>query len=80
MAIIANYDQPITKHAVNNPNPNLSAGLEINTSGHTFQVFLGNYYFITPSRNNYFNQNNPTGYHSLGNFLIGFNITRLWNF
>jgi hypothetical protein len=76
MAIIFNYDQPITKHPSNNPAPNLAAGLEINTSAHCFQFFMGNYYYITPSRNNYFNQNS----YKDGQFLIGFNITRLWNY
>lgn len=76
MAIIFNYDQPITTHPSNNPAPNLAAGMEINTSAHCFQFFMGNYYFITPSRNNYFNQNN----YKDGQFLIGFNITRLWNY
>jgi len=78
--LLLNYDQPITKHRVNNPAPNLSAGLEINTSSHTFQVIVGNYRYITPSRNNYYNTNDPTGYRGLSSFLIGFNLTRLWNF
>jgi Membrane bound beta barrel domain (DUF5777) len=77
MAVIANYDQPLTKHKSNNPNPNISFGVEMATSSHTFQIFAGNYYFITPQRNNVFNQNNPELF---SNYLIGFNITRLWNF
>jgi len=76
MGIIFNYDQPITKHPTNNPAPNLALGLEFNTSAHAFQFFVGNYSYITPSRNNYFNQND----YSKGEFLIGFNITRLWNY
>lgn len=76
MAIIANYDQPITEHLSNNPNPNISFGLEMTTSSHAFQIFAGNYYSITPQRNNVFNQNNFGD----GEILIGFNITRLWNF
>jgi hypothetical protein len=74
--LLLNYDQPITKHYTNNPYPNLSAGLEINTSSHTFQVIVGNYRFITPSRNNYYNQND----YKSNQFLVGFNLTRLWNF
>ena len=77
MAIIVNYDQPITKHNTNNPAPNISFGLELTTSSHAFQFFLGNYGAITPQRNNYFNQNDP---HFIGQYLIGFNITRLWNY
>jgi hypothetical protein len=75
-AIIANYDQPLTQHPMNNPHPNISLGLEMSTSGHTFQVFAGNYASILPQNNNMFNQNDFTK----GQFLIGFNITRLWNF
>ena len=74
--ILLNYDQPITKHYTNNPYPNLSAGLEINTSSHTFQIIVGNYQYITPSNNNYFNKNDFKS----NQFLIGFNLTRVWNF
>jgi hypothetical protein len=76
MAVLVNYDQPITKHHANNPNPNISFGLELSTSAHAFQFFLGNYSAITPQRNNYFNRND----YKKGQFLIGFNITRLWNY
>jgi hypothetical protein len=76
MGIIVNYDQPITKHRSNNPSPNISFGLEVTTSAHAFQFFLGNYSFITPQRNNYYNHNNFKD----GQFLIGFNITRMWNY
>lgn len=75
-AIIVNYDQPLTQHPMNNPHPNLSAGLEMQTSGHTFQVFAGNYSYTLPQDNNLLNQNDFTK----GQFVIGFNISRLWNF
>ena len=84
---IINYDQPITKHSTNNPNPNLSFGVEFNTSSHSFQLFLGNYFYLNQQRNNLFNKNSPFGYTDAagtkvkgGKFLIGFNITRLWNY
>lgn len=73
-AFIANYDQPITKHRTNNPDPNISLGVELATPLHAFQVFVGNYQKIVPQYSNVFNQNN---YQQIGNFLIGFNITRL---
>jgi hypothetical protein len=76
MAILANYDQPLTQHPTNNPHPNISAGIEVNTSSHDFQVIFGNYYYIVPQYNNFFNQNDYTK----GQFSIGFNISRLWNF
>jgi hypothetical protein len=86
-SLMVNYDQPITKHATHNPNPNLSFGFEFNTSNHSFQLFAGNYSLLNQQRNNLFNANSPFGYTNGegkkvggGNFLIGFNITRLWNY
>ena len=100
-SIMVNYDQPITKHIQNNPNPNLSFGLEFNTSSHSFQLFVTNYYYLNPQINNLYNRNapfdktqeyltkntTPGGDPVLnqrkvegGKFLIGFNITRLWNY
>lgn len=75
-SIIVGYDQPLTQHTTNNPDPNICFGFETNTSSHAFQVFAGNYYGIVPQSNNMFNQND----YRKGNFVIGFNITRLWNF
>ncbi|MDB5275946.1 MAG: hypothetical protein JWR61_901 [Ferruginibacter sp.] len=86
-SVMVNYDQPLTKHATNNPNPNLSFGVEFNTSNHSFQLFMGNYSLLNPQRNNLYNTNSPFGYTDVagkkvsgGKFLIGFNITRLWNY
>ena len=86
-SVIINYDQPITKHATNNPNPNLSFGVEFNTSSHSFQLFMGNYFLLSQQRNNLYNNNSPFNYTDAagkkvegGKFLIGFNITRLWNY
>jgi hypothetical protein len=75
-AVIAGYDQPLTHHLTNNPHPNICFGFETTTSSHAFQVFFGNYYGIVPQSNNMFNQNDYTK----GQFLLGFNITHLWNF
>ncbi|MEO7983923.1 MAG: DUF5777 family beta-barrel protein [Bacteroidota bacterium] len=87
-SLMLNYDQPLTKHPENNPNPNLSFGVEFNTSSHSFQMFLGNYSLLNQQRNALFNNNSPFAYTdkasgkkvSGGKFLIGFNITRLWNY
>lgn len=75
-AIIAGYDQPLTQHLTKNPHPNICFGIEATTSAHAFQVFAGNYSGIVPQSNNMFNQNDYTK----GQYVIGFNITRLWNF
>ena len=87
-SLLFNYDQPLTRHATNNPNPNLSLGLEFNTSNHSFQLFVTNYSLLSPQRNNLYNTNSPFDYTNSvtgqkvhgGQFLIGFNITRLWNY
>lgn len=75
-AVIVGYDQPLTQHTTNNPHPNICFGFETTTSSHAFQVFFGNYFGIVPQSNNVFNKNDFRD----GQFLIGFNITRLWNF
>ena len=87
-SLLVNYDQPITTHTKNNPNPNFSLGLEFNTSSHSFQLFFTNYYFLVPQINNLFNTNDPLNHNTKADgsspwspeFLIGFNITRLWNY
>jgi hypothetical protein len=76
MAFVVNYDQPITEHVTNNPHPNICFGLEMTTSNHAFQIFAGNSNSIIPQNTNMYTQNDFTK----GQYLIGFNITRLWNF
>lgn len=71
ISIITSYDFPLTNHDVNDPDPSLAFGLEMVSSSHAFQIFLGNYKGIVPQINNVKNLNSD--------FLIGFNITRLWN-
>jgi hypothetical protein len=86
-ALMFGYDQPITQHFTDNPNPNLSFGFEFSTSGHSFQLFFTNYSFLLPQINNMYNQNAPFDYTDVtnkkvngGKFLMGFNITRLWSY
>lgn len=75
-AVTVGYDQPLTQHVTNNPHPNIAFGFETTTSSHAFQVFFGNFYSILPEANNMLNQNDYTK----SQYVIGFNITRLWNF
>jgi len=76
MAILVNYDQPLTQNYTNNPHPNLAFGLEITTSSHCFQIIAGNCQYILPQDNALYNQNDL----SKGQYLLGFNMTKLWNF
>ena len=75
-AILADYSQPITQMSNYNPNPGLSLGFEFGTSGHAFQLFISNYAGIVPQENYMYNQNDFFD----GDILIGFNITRIYNF
>ena len=72
-AILLDYSQPIDQ---NSDNPGLAVGIEMSTSAHAFQVFVGNYNGIVPQKNYMLNPNKL----SEKQFLIGFNINRLWNF
>ncbi|MDH5366443.1 MAG: DUF5777 family beta-barrel protein [Cyclobacteriaceae bacterium] len=87
LSLIVGYDQQLTKHKTVDAltlesypeidiKPNISFGLEIATSAHAFQVFAGSFRSINPQHNMLFNTND----FGAGDILIGFNITRLWNF
>lgn len=79
-SVIADYSQPLTKFYEYNPHPGLSLGVEFGTSAHTFQIFVTNYWGILPQENFMFN-NKATGLEGeSGQYLIGFNITRNYNF
>jgi hypothetical protein len=75
-SILIDYSQPLTKFYQQNPNPGFSFGVEFGTSGHTFQIFAANYHGIVPQYNYVYNHNN----FFKGDILIGFNITRNYNF
>lgn len=75
-AIIFDYSQPLTQFKQNNPHPGISIGTEFSTSAHAFQIFLTNYSGIVPQQNYMKNSND----FFKSDFLIGFNITRNYNF
>ena len=61
-----------------NPLPGFSLGMEFVTSSHAFQVYLSSLNGITPQVNYFKNQNRfLDGFDSI---LLGFTITRLYNF
>lgn len=74
-AIIFDYSQPITDFE-SDPKPGVSLGAEFATSGHTFQIFVSNYSGIVQQQNYMMNQNDFFD----GDILLGFNITRRYNF
>lgn len=77
-SILVNYVHQLTNH--DDPEFNLQPGLaiawEISTSSHAFQIFVTNFQGILQQENIAYNQFEFTK----GDILIGFNITRLWNF
>lgn len=80
-SILVDYSHPFTNHSNSevlnaNPEPGLSIGVEFATLGHAFQLIISNYNGIIPQKNYVFNQNNFFD----GDFLIGFNITRIYKF
>ncbi|MGV6845034.1 MAG: DUF5777 family beta-barrel protein [Lutibacter sp.] len=75
-AFIADISQPVTKFYTGNPHPGISLGFEFATSGHVFQLFATNYNGIVQQKNYMFNNNDFFN----GDFMIGFNITRKYNF
>lgn len=81
IGIVFEYDMPLTKQdtSVIKVKPNLGIGIEASTSAHVFQVFFGTYENIINQHNVLYNRNDFAK-DKLKGMLIGFNITRLWNF
>lgn len=85
-AILVDISLPFTHHLfpddadrpINgfDPEPGYGLGLEFRTSSHAFQLTFSNYQGIVPQTNYMYN----TYDFFYGDFLIGFNITRLYNF
>jgi len=76
MSIIVNYSQPLTNFNQDKTDPEFSLGADFGTLGHAFQIFATNYHGIVPQYNYSYNHKGFWG----GEFLIGFNITKNYNF
>jgi hypothetical protein len=59
---------------------NLSLGVEISTSTHAFQIFVATAQGILPQENMMWNNLTGNKKLSTSHLMLGFNITRLWNF
>jgi hypothetical protein len=86
-SIIAAFDLPVRIEKIreypkpeNLSKPNLSLGVEISTSTHTFQIFIATAQGILPQENMMWNNLTGSSKLSTAQLLLGFNITRLWNF
>ncbi len=78
-SLMVTYVQQLTKYPVNKNftlKPGVTIGWEIATSAHAFQIFFTNFQGIVPQENI---ARNSFDFFK-GEFLLGFNITRLWNF
>lgn len=82
-SIVFNWDQPLHiqglqeyKELTNKPLPNIGLGIEISTSTHAFHIFIASSQKIMPQETIMFNQYD---FFDRG-ILVGFNMTRLWNF
>ncbi|HOW32132.1 MAG TPA: DUF5777 family beta-barrel protein [Bacteroidales bacterium] len=83
ISLIATYDLPLKIKGITEWNPvpdpaepNFCVGAEISTSTHAFHLWLGSSQGILPQEVMMTNKNNFFD----GQFLLGLNITRLWNF
>ena len=78
-SLMVTYMFQFTKYPTN-PNfklkPGVTIGWEISTSAHAFQLFFTNFQGIVPQENI---ARNSFDFFK-GEFLLGFNITRLWSF
>lgn len=77
-AILFDYSQPITQYTADDlqPKAGFSVGIEFATSGHEFQLMLSSNNGLVPQKNYIYNQNDFFS----GDILLGFNITRKYNF
>lgn len=83
LSFVFNYDIPLKikdiseqKEWIDHPEPNLACGLEIATTSHAFQIYLGSAGGIVPQDQLLYNRND---WKNKG-LAVGFVITRLWNF
>ncbi len=60
----------------NKSNPNFGIGYQVATASHAFEIFISTSAGLLPQENYMWNTNDWTR----GEFLIGFNITRFWEF
>ena len=71
-----NADGEMIKETRYTNHPGISLGFEFGTSGHAFQVFISNQWGIVNQENYVWNKNDFFN----GDILLGFNITRIYNF
>jgi len=73
---IKDYKKDADETTIIYDKPNISVGVEISTSTHAFQIYLASAQGILPQEDIMWNNHD----FFKGGFMIGFNLTRLWNF
>jgi len=76
IAGIEDYKKDADETTIIYDKPNISVGVEISTSTHAFQIYLASAQGILPQEDIMWNNHD----FFKGGFMIGFNLTRLWNF
>ncbi len=70
------YKKDADENTIIYDKPNISIGVEISTSTHAFQIYLASAQGILQQEDVMWNSHD----FFKGGFMIGFNLTRLWNF
>jgi hypothetical protein len=73
---IKDFKKDADKNTTIYDKPNISVGVEISTSTHAFQIYLASAQGILQQEDIMWNNHD----FFKGGFMIGFNLTRLWNF
>ncbi|MDO9257610.1 MAG: DUF5777 family beta-barrel protein [Bacteroidales bacterium] len=76
ISAIKDYKKDSDKTTIIYDKPNISIGVEISTSTHAFQIYLASAQGILPQEDIMWNNHD---FFNKG-IMIGFNLTRLWNF
>lgn len=82
-AIVFQYSMPLDIKSIsentvvtNKSKPNFGIGYQVSTASHAFEIFFTTSSGLVPQENYMWNMNDWTK----GEFLIGFNMTRFWEF
>lgn len=80
-SIMCDYSQPLTSFDKGfDPPAGVSLGVEFATSSHAFQIFVTNLWGLLPQENYMFNNKGNGLNGTSGQYLLGFHITRNYNF
>lgn len=79
-SLMFDYSQPLTEMDGIDPPAGISLGVEFATSSHAFQIFATNIWGLLPQEKYVYNANGNGFNDTKGQWLLGFLITRNYNF